>query len=367
MTEAELNSFRLAVGEAPTAEGGTGEGTPLPVPPGGLPRIVNATVLEPLQGFRRPEEIIEGLLHTGSKMTISGPSKAKKTWLFHDLAISVATGRQFLGRDCTQGKVLLIDLELQVNFLYDRLHCVAGGKGVEWDQLENLDILSLRGQMVNLERLANHILWHGQEYELMIIDPLYRLLAGMDENTAREVTVVCAQLESLAHRSGAAIVIGQHFAKGNASNKSSIDRIAGSGVYARDADSIVTLTPAEGDGQRFIAEFTLRNFAPIEPVVLEWIYPLYVPNPDIAPFIRTTARESRPFPSDQVADEILEILVQGPAAKTQLIRRFQDRRYPRDKVRDVVEKLDRDGEVVLSGRSPVMVSLPAEATTVEAS
>ena len=55
---------------------------------------------------------------------------------------------------------------------------------------------------------------------------------------------------------GRASVAG-HFAKGNASAKGTIDRISGSGVFARDPDSLVVFTRHEEEGA-FVVEM-VRN------------------------------------------------------------------------------------------------------------
>ena len=51
--------------------------------------------------------------------------------------------------------------------------------------------------------------------------------------------------------------------------------LAGSGVFARDPDSILTMTAHEED-DCFTVDVTLRNFAPAKPFVLRWDWPLFV-------------------------------------------------------------------------------------------
>ena len=47
-------------------------------------------------------------------------------------------------------------------------------------------------------------------------------------------------------QSGAAILYAAHFSKGNQAGKDAIDRISGSGVFGRDADTLIILTKHEG-------------------------------------------------------------------------------------------------------------------------
>ena len=81
------------------------------------------------------------------------------------------------------------------------------------------------------------------------------------------------QLEALAKEASAAIVIAHHFAKGNAAAKSTMDRMSGSGVMARDPDAMVVLTPHE-EPNAFVAEFVVRHFAQPTSFVLSWSHPL---------------------------------------------------------------------------------------------
>src|SRR3954462_16003810 len=65
-----------------------------------------------------------------------------------------------------------------------------------------------------------------------------------------------------------------HFAKGNAAAKETIDRISGSGVFARDPDSLIPFTKHEEEGA-FTVEMVLRNLPPVEPFVVKWEWPLF--------------------------------------------------------------------------------------------
>jgi hypothetical protein len=321
------------------------------------PRIVNFLDLPSTPRFCLPEVVVEGIIHAGSKVTVGGPPKAKKSWLFHDLVVSVASGQRFLGRACSQGRVLLIDLELLTYFLDQRVRAVAAAKGVGEEVFENIDVFPLRGHGCNLELLIRNVLRSDRRYSLIVIDPLYRLLAGLDDNQAKEMTKICHLIEHLATAAGAAVLIGMHFSKGNPANKSSMDRIAGSGVWARDADTIITLTPHR-DADRFIAEFTLRNFSPVPPLVVGWEHPLYVPNPDIAPFFQQTARRHDDFPAEEVQDKIMEILsAVGSINKGDLIDRVKDLGYPRDPIRELIGELVEEGLLQQTGTRPIVISI----------
>jgi len=83
------------------------------------------------------------------------------------------------------------------------------------------------------------------------------------------------EFEHLAVRHNLSVILSHHFAKGNASGKESIDRFSGSGVFARNPDSLVVLTAHEEDERTFSCDITLRNFPPMDPFVVQWKYPLF--------------------------------------------------------------------------------------------
>lgn len=62
--------------------------------------------------------LIENVLRQGHKMLIAGPSKAGKSFALIELCIAIAEGRKWFGWNCSQGRVLYVNLEL------DRASCL---------------------------------------------------------------------------------------------------------------------------------------------------------------------------------------------------------------------------------------------------
>ena len=73
------------------------------------------------------EPIIDGLLRRGEVANVISGPKANKSWLLLHLALCVATGRDWLGFRCRQGRVLLLDYELERETLSARLRGVSDG------------------------------------------------------------------------------------------------------------------------------------------------------------------------------------------------------------------------------------------------
>ncbi len=220
----------------------------------------------------KPPEIVEGLLHQSCKMVVGGASKSNKTWVLLDLAISVAAGAPWWGFLTKPGRVLYVNLELGAAFFAERIKSVAAAKNV--DPSETLDVWNLRGHAADFDELLPKIIQRaGQQYSLIVLDPTYKLLGRRDENRAGDIASLLNGVERLAVETGAAIAFGAHFSKGNQAGKESMDRIGGSGVFARDPDTILTMTRHEQDGA-FTVEPILRNHAPIKPFVIDWDFPL---------------------------------------------------------------------------------------------
>lgn len=221
-------------------------------------------------------------MHGGTKAILASGSKVGKTWILLDLATAVATGTPFLKFKTVKSKVLFINFEIRREFIADRLQVIQEKRN--HSDLSNLGIWNLRGQTADFEALTEDIIQRtGQgNYSLIILDPIYKAMVGKSENTAGSVGVLCNQIEQIVEETGAAVIFAHHYAKGNAAKKNQIDRMSGSGVFARDADTIITLTEHQQNGC-YAVEMTLRNLAPQPPFVIEWKYPVMVERLDLSP------------------------------------------------------------------------------------
>src|SRR6056297_2998174 len=100
------------------------------------------------------DPLIDGLFRRGETVNVIGSTKEGKSWLILGMALSVATGRPWMGRDTMQGKVALIDNELQPATLSSRLRTVAHAMMVPENVLaEDVLVLSLRGNLCGMAEL----------------------------------------------------------------------------------------------------------------------------------------------------------------------------------------------------------------------
>ena len=184
--------------------------------------------------------LIDGVLRTGHKMLLAGPSKAGKSYVLLQLAIAIAEGSDWLGWPCTQGRVLYVNLELDRPSCLHRIKLLYQAKGWSPDNLPNIDIWNLRGKAVPMDKLAPKLIRRAlkRSYSAIIIDPIYKVITG-DENAADKMAFFCNQFDKLCTELGAAVVYCHHHSKGSQGQKSSRDRSSGSGVFARDPDAIL--------------------------------------------------------------------------------------------------------------------------------
>ena len=151
---------------------------------------------------------------------------------------------------------------------------------------DDFDVWTLRGYAADLTLIRPMIekQIEGKGYQAIILDPNYMLMGDRDENSAGDMSTLMNEFEYLATRHNLSIILSHHFSKGNKSGSEAIDRFSGSGVFARNPDSLVVLTAHEEDERTFTCDITLRNFPPLDSFVLQWSYPMfkanYALNPD---------------------------------------------------------------------------------------
>ena len=191
----------------------------------------------------KPMEVVQGLCHKGSKLSLGGGSKTNKTWTLIHLAVAVASGSNWLGFKCNKGKVLYMNFEIHKAFFRDRINAVRNVVSMEGK--ENIHVWNLRGYSTSYETIFPLIEQRieKEHYDLVIIDPIYKLYGDADENKAGDITKLLNGLEAIAFNCNTMIAYGCHFAKGDSTKKSAIDRVSGTGVFARDPDELLTSPP----------------------------------------------------------------------------------------------------------------------------
>jgi AAA domain len=252
-----------------------------------------------------PPEVIEGILHQGSKGELGGGSKTFKTWTLLQMSNCISHGLPWLGFNTYAGEVLYIHFELPRWSIRKRIKQICNA--LEVAPSSNLKLLNLRGYAADanviLPRIAKEISKHA--FVLIIIDPLYKILGDREENASQDMANLMLAIERLAVDSNAAVFFGAHFSRGNQSLKEAMDRISGSGVLSRDPDTIITMTDHEED-EAYTVDMILRNFPPQARFAIQRDHPLMVRADQLDP--SRLKKPKKPNLSVYSSTDLLEVL-----------------------------------------------------------
>lgn len=239
------------------------------------------------RGPEPPPEVICGVLRRSCHLQISSGAKMRKSYALIDLALSVATGKPWLGLETVAGPVFYADAENQAALIRQRIPSIAAARGITLDAAlnERLRFAPLRGLLRGkslpevVAGVTRSIQAMREPPVLAILEPLYLLLRGAKENEAEEVTAALEELDGVCTSVGCAIAYVHHFSKGNQALKKSMDRSSGSGALSRYPDAIMTLNPppeeplkkgeAKPDYDAMV-ELTTRWFPPRLPFPVWW-------------------------------------------------------------------------------------------------
>ena len=203
------------------------------------------------------EYVVEKLIAEGSVNVWFGQWGAKKTWAAIDLAVCVASGKQWLGMATEPCNVLIIDEESGDTRLANRIRDTMRG---ELGQLanESVPIKSVSLAQFNLlkrpddaDLLARLVL--ELDAKLIIIDALADVMLGGDENAVKDTQPVFANLRFIAELTGAAFIVIHHANKlggyrGSSAIAGAIDTLLS--VESKQDNSLITFkTEKMRDGE----------------------------------------------------------------------------------------------------------------------
>jgi len=224
-----------------------------------------------------PPQVIRRVLRAGQVGMVASTSKGGKTWLVQSLGLAVPNGLNWLKWQTTPGRVLYVDPELPPYDGQTRLASLAEAMGL--DRIpEGLDLWRVKGESITVRGMIPRILQRqkqvGEPYALILLDSLYCLNGGRDENDNTAQAQTMQELYALTAQTGAAVLVTHHFSKGNKANTDHLDRASGAGVFTRAPDVFMTLTPHR-EPDCYSVETTCRSFARPDPFVIRWAFPMW--------------------------------------------------------------------------------------------
>jgi len=181
-----------------------------------------------------PEEkvrwIVEGMLPAGGTSLIVAKPKVGKSTLSRQLALAVARGEPFLGRDTSKGPVVILAFEEKRGEARAHLRAMGGARADEvhlhFGSAPDNAIAELRALVEKLKPA------------LVIVDPLFRLAGVRDANDYAQVLRALAPLTDLARETGAHVSAVHHAGKGE---REGADAILGSTAIFGSVDTAVLM------------------------------------------------------------------------------------------------------------------------------
>lgn len=172
------------------------------------------------------EWIVKPLFSTGTVSMVMGDPGSKKTYSLIDLAVCLASGKQWLDFETKPVPVLLIDEESGVRRINRRLGDIMRGHiarkdiPLQYISLARFNLgLNGSGGSPDIKMLEKKI--RETKAKFIIIDALADVMPGADENAVKDVQPIFMGLRQVADATGSAIVVIHHANKGGSYRGSS--------------------------------------------------------------------------------------------------------------------------------------------------
>jgi hypothetical protein len=251
----------------------------------GIEPTLQLLSLDDLQQFQQPPVVVNGLLRRGELAIMSGPPKARKTWLTIDLILAAWLGLKWLGQfDCQPQRCLYVDMECHPGTMRQRVEMFRQHDRYNNVQLpsDGLYFASLRSLQVAssptaaIEALVNTIF--DRDIQFVVIDTISAFLPFENENDNAEVNAAMGRLLTAISDAQVTCSVVHHTPKG-AGGRDTVDAAAGAGAFARKPDTVMAVrleTPQpENDGELeqtvTYIDFKLRSHGHLDRHRIDWL------------------------------------------------------------------------------------------------
>lgn len=160
------------------------------------------------------EFLVPDLLTNNELFLLAAAPRAGKSLLCMDLARSVASGGKFLGRPCTQGNVIYINLEDSPAKIKIREEFQEWGRGLPIWWLEDFKL----AELPELIEVAKDL-----QPSLIIMDTLSRIRDGQITESSAEMSQVIEPLQQFARHQNCAVMVVHHTRKVSAEGLAGAD------------------------------------------------------------------------------------------------------------------------------------------------
>jgi len=263
-------------------------------------------------------EIIQGIVAERSKLSVVSSAKSFKTWLMIHAALAIAHGLLFLDRRTARRRVLYVNLELKPETFTRRLQAIAKALDIAVDA-QWFSHLPLRGKLAGLtvHEVITRIIAVAQKLgvAVVVVDPLFKLNVEGEENSSRDQTVFCNELDRLTTEGRYTAIFNDHSGKGNQADKDPLDVIRGSSAKGGDLDAAMVLRKHEVE-KCYSVDLVHRELPPVEPFVIGWKYPLMQLRQDLSPDKMKRARggQARKYDPVKLCAAIADATAEKPVS-----------------------------------------------------
>lgn len=210
---------------------------------------------------------VEGIWSKEAHGLIAGEPKTFKSIISTDLAVSVASGTRFLGHFEVPktGPVIVIQEENTLAMMKDRFEKIASSKALGGRVKANGRTITIESPDDLPIHLMNNVQFDLTEEEdlaflesaiaevrprLVVLDPLYLMTPGVDENSAAGMTPILRELLRLKQQYDTGMLIVHHYNKPrDEDDRRGGNRISGTGVFYRWFESAIYLEKGKEPGQ----------------------------------------------------------------------------------------------------------------------
>lgn len=173
-----------------------------------------ATELEPNLDAN---DFVEGILANSGMSVVYGPSGSGKSFAVLDIAVAVASGKQWYGRECDKGVVIYLAAE-GAEGVKNRIAALKKeGRLPEGTRLvyvacciNILDKKQVASLVATVESVRAGI---DEPVRLIILDTLSRCMVGGNENAPEDMTAVVAASDRIREQTGAHVLFVHHSGK----------------------------------------------------------------------------------------------------------------------------------------------------------
>ena len=246
------------------------------------------TPIDDLMGYtRKPEWLVEDIWMEANVGWIAGVGKSYKSTLSLDLALSIASGKPFLGRYkvLKPGPVLMVQEEDPKWRVSRRLQAMFRQKNLS-PMTVTMDMYGLNLQIDKEVAIPLYSCISGgciltdpeklyaveaaiQEFKpkYVLLDPWYQMAAGLDEFKAGEVTNLLVDIKQWRNKYDCAVGIVHHYRKGSGTDGR--DRLYGSmAFYAWSENSL--FVSRKQDTNMVIVQRDIKDAPTEKPIIVEF-------------------------------------------------------------------------------------------------